>query len=82
MSRKNLAAAEENLRILTERFNEGLERVTDVLKAETLLSGAKLEYQQSIYNVHIFLAKIAMDCGFETTDEFIDTITIALKGEE
>ena len=42
--------AEESLRIRTNRFEQGLEKTTDLLMAEALASSKKLEYIQSIYN--------------------------------
>jgi outer membrane protein TolC len=71
---ENLKSATENLRILNERFNEGLERTTNLLEGETLLAGAKLEYNQSIYDSYGELAKLAMESGFETTDVFLETL--------
>lgn len=71
---ENLNSATENLRILNERFNEGLERTTNLLEGETLLAAAKLEYNQSIYDSYRELAKLAMESGFETTDVFLGII--------
>jgi len=71
---ENLKSAAENLRILNERFNEGLERTTNLLEGETLLAAAKLEYNQSIYDSYRELAKLAMESGFESTDEFYKTL--------
>lgn len=41
--------AEESLRIRTNRFEQGLEKTTDLLMAEALASKKNLEYIQSIY---------------------------------
>ncbi len=70
---ENLNSAKENLRILNERFSVGLERTTNLLEGETLLAAAKLEYNQSIYDSYRELAKLAMESGFETTNEFLET---------
>lgn len=70
---ENLKSAAENLRILNERFSEGLERTTNLLEGETLLAAAKLEYNQSIYDSYRELAKLAMESGFESTDELLET---------
>ncbi len=42
--------AEESLRIRTNRFEQGLEKTTDVLMSEALVSQKRLEYIQAIYN--------------------------------
>ncbi|GHC62266.1 TolC family protein [Ulvibacter litoralis] len=41
--------SEESLRILTNRFKEGLEKTADVLTAETTFSQKQLEYYQTIF---------------------------------
>ena len=41
---------EESLRIRTDRFKQGLEKATDLLRSEALSSQKNLEYIQSIYN--------------------------------
>jgi outer membrane protein TolC len=42
--------AEESLRIRTDRFEQGLEKTTDLLIAEALASKKNLDYIQRIYN--------------------------------
>jgi len=42
--------AEESLRIRTNRFEQGLEKTTDLLISEALASNKNLDYIQSIYN--------------------------------
>lgn len=42
--------AEESLRIRTDRFEQGLEKTTDLLMAEALASKKNLDYIQTIYN--------------------------------
>lgn len=42
--------AEESLRIRTDRFEQGLEKTTDLLMSEALAAQKRLEYIQSIYN--------------------------------
>ena len=42
--------AEELLRIRTNRFEQGLEKTTDLLMSEALVSQKRLEYIQAIYN--------------------------------
>jgi len=75
VSKHNLASAEENFRVLNKRYGEGLERSTDILQGEATLSGAKLEYNQSIYDSYTNLSKLAMVAGFETSDEFIKALS-------
>jgi outer membrane protein TolC len=71
---KNLEAAKENFRILNSRFNEGLETSTKILEGQSMLSGAKLEYYQSIFDSHKALTKLAIKAGFETTSAFLESI--------
>jgi outer membrane protein TolC len=44
-----LEQSEESLRIRTNRFEEGLEKTTDLLLAETQYSQKQLEYYQTIF---------------------------------
>ncbi|TYB74303.1 TolC family protein [Bizionia myxarmorum] len=44
-----LEQSEESLRIRTNRFQEGLEKTSDLLTAETQFSQKKLEYYQTIF---------------------------------
>lgn len=48
--------ADEALRILENRYQQGLENTTDVMIAQTQLSQQKLLYQQSIYAINITIA--------------------------
>ncbi|MBU1024022.1 TolC family protein [bacterium] len=73
ISKRNLESAEENFRILTERYREGLEKSLNLLDGEAMLTSARLDYKNSIFDSHTQLAKLAMLTGFETTVEFINS---------
>ncbi|PRX42202.1 TolC family protein [Salegentibacter salegens] len=51
-----LEQSKESLRILTNRFGQGLEKTTDLLMAETQYSEKELEYFQTIYEYNYALA--------------------------
>lgn len=53
---KAVQLAAESLRILQNRYNQGLANTTDVLAAQTLLAQQKLLYKQSVYTAHITAA--------------------------
>ncbi|WP_053977241.1 TolC family protein [Mangrovimonas xylaniphaga] len=49
LSKLALDQSEESLRIRTNRFEEGLEKTTDLLMSETLFAQKQLEYYQTIF---------------------------------
>lgn len=49
----NLTYALESKRIIKNRYEQGLEKITDLLYAENLASNRKLNYLQSQYQYHI-----------------------------
>ncbi|WP_053992851.1 TolC family protein [Mangrovimonas sp. TPBH4] len=49
LSKLALDQSEESLRIRTNRFEEGLEKTTDLLMSETLYAQKQLEYYQTIF---------------------------------
>ncbi len=51
-----LEQSKESLRILTNRFGQGLEKTTDLLMAETQYSEKELEYSQTVYEYNYALA--------------------------
>lgn len=58
---KNLLAieqSEEALRIIQNRFQQGLLKTTEVLEAQTKWSQAKLQYVQSIFQYNLALAQL------------------------
>jgi outer membrane protein TolC len=48
--------ATEALRIIKDRFDQGLEKTADVLVAQTQLSGQQLNYARSIYKQNLTAA--------------------------
>ena len=53
-----LEQSEESLRIRTNRFEQGLEKTTDLLSAETLYAQKQLEYYTTIYQHNYALAYV------------------------
>ena len=51
-----LAQTEESLRILSNRYREGLEKTADVLMAETRYAQKQLEYYQTLFEYNYALA--------------------------
>ncbi len=57
---KSIKSAQEVLRIRQDRVAEGLEKVTDLLTAETQLSAAQMKKITALYQQHIALSEINM----------------------
>jgi outer membrane protein len=58
VSRTAIARAEENFRIYQNRFNEQMSTTTDVLDAQTLLTQARSNYNNSLYDYLIARAML------------------------
>lgn len=50
--------SEENLRIRTNRYAEGVEKTTDVLNAEIMLAEQRLSYLESVYQYNVALFRL------------------------
>lgn len=60
LSQETIEQSAEDVRIRTNRYNEGMERLPDLLQAETTLLEARLRYVMSVYQYNLSLASIAM----------------------
>ena len=58
VSRTAIDRAEENFRIYQNRFNQQMSTTTDVLDAQTLLTHARSNYNNSLYDYFISLAML------------------------
>ncbi|MFN4763463.1 TolC family protein [Gillisia sp. Q332] len=58
LTRLALEQAEESLRIRTNRFQQGLEKTSDLLTAEAQLSQKQLEYAQTIFEYNFAQAQL------------------------
>src|SRR5690606_13671093 len=56
LAKKSMEQAEEVLRIKTNRFNQGLEKTSDLLLAETQFAEKQLAYYQSIFQYNLMQA--------------------------
>lgn len=58
--------ADESLRIINDRYAEGLEKTSDLLIAEATASGTKLKHLQSLYfyNVSLFKLELMLEKQF------------------
>ncbi|MFW6347000.1 MAG: TolC family protein [Cyclonatronaceae bacterium] len=65
VSREAITQAEENARIRRNRHEEGLERTTDLLAAETRLSEVRLRELAAIFRYNMSVAAIEMLLGSE-----------------
>jgi len=63
VSQGAIGQAEENLRITREMYKEGTATTTDVLDSQTLLTQAKTNYYQALYDYHLALAKLQKAMG-------------------
>jgi outer membrane protein TolC len=55
--------SEESLRIIKDRYNQGLEKTTDLLNAETALSNSRMNYLKTLffYNVSLFKIELMLE---------------------
>jgi outer membrane protein TolC len=53
----------ESLKIIKDRYTQGLEKTTDLLNAETTASGAKLDYIKALffYNVSVYKVELMLE---------------------
>ena len=58
VARDAIAQAEENYRIYKERFDQQMSTTTDVLDAQTLLSQARMNYNNALYDYNIDRARL------------------------
>lgn len=63
VAQKSIGQAEENLRITKEMYNEGATTSTDVLDAQTLLTQAKTNYYQALYDHNLAMARLEKAIG-------------------
>ncbi|MEW6608240.1 MAG: TolC family protein [bacterium] len=63
VAQKSIGQAEENLRITKEMYKEGASTTTDVLDAQTLLTQAKTNYYQALYDYNLAWAKLQKAIG-------------------
>lgn len=59
----SVAQSEESLKIIKDRYTQGLEKTTDLLNAETAASEAKLNYIKALffYNVAIYKVELMLE---------------------
>jgi outer membrane protein TolC len=60
LTESSIQQAEEQLRIRQNRYDEGMEKTTDVLMAETQLSEARLRHLQALYQLKISIAHMEL----------------------
>ncbi len=63
VAKKSIGQAEENFRITKEMYKEGAATSTDVLDAQTLLTQAKTNYYQALYDYNLALARLEKAIG-------------------
>ena len=67
-AKKGVASAEENLRILTNKYNKQLVTATDLLDGEIALATAKSRYVQAVYGYLQALAALERAVGREASE--------------
>jgi outer membrane protein TolC len=60
LTKQAIEQSKESLRIKMDRYAEGLEKTTDILNAETLLSNKEMDYIHALYEYQQAYAKINM----------------------
>ena len=63
VSRDSAAQAEESLRILQNRYDEGLATITDVLRAETMRTSAQNNHLNAVYDYRLAFAALELATG-------------------
>jgi len=63
VAERAVKAAKEAFRVMSLRFEEGLATNTDVLDAQLLLSKARTDYHQAIYDWYLNKAALERACG-------------------
>ena len=58
LARMTIDQAAENLRIRSDRYDQGMERTTDLLRAEVQLEEARMNYLQALYQYNVSLAHL------------------------
>ncbi len=76
VTEKQIEQAEENLRILKDKFNAAGEKgalatSAEVLEGETMLLNAKREHWSAIYSVHRAWAKLELATGLKFDAQFV-----------
>ncbi len=62
-TKKGVEQAEENMRVSRERYQSQLTTSTEVLDAQTLLTQARLNYYNSLYDYHVAQARLQRAIG-------------------
>lgn len=57
---ESITQSEEDVKIRTNRFNEGMQRTTDLLEAETKLAEARLNQVAALYSYNMSIARLEM----------------------
>ena len=63
VSREAEAQAEEGLRIIKNRYENGLTTVTDLLRAELALTGAKTNQLRALFDQRVSVANLELQSG-------------------
>lgn len=56
----SVAQSKESLKIIKDRYTQGLEKTTDLLNAETAASSAKLDYLKALFFYNVSLYKVEL----------------------
>lgn len=70
VARKAAAQAEESLRIVKDRYEAGLTTVVDLLTSEAVLTQAKGNLAQALYDYNVGLASLELALGTMSKDSF------------
>lgn len=69
---ENIATAQEGLRIARESYREGIVRSSDLLAAETALTGARGAFTDALYSFYTAMADLQKDTGVDTIRVFFE----------
>ena len=63
VARTAISQAQESLRIIQDRYDNGLLTITDLLNAEEASRRSQVDYWQAVYQVQISYANLELACG-------------------
>jgi len=68
LAEESIARSEEDVKIRTNRFNEGMQRTTDLLEAESKLAESRLRHIAALYSYNMSIARLEMLLEKDITD--------------
>lgn len=68
VTRERVSQAEESLRIIRKRYQEGLTNIVELERAELVVSSSRLEWLRAVYELRMALARLKLVTGELVSD--------------